>query len=186
MTYLLDTMIISYFLQAQREDALARAAALCRVAIVDEVRRELEVDTKRGGRPFTRWLSASGIVTRAIEVGSPAHSTLVALVGASSTNKNLGERASIALAASDSSLTFVSNDTNGLRLALREIWAPGERILGIAVFLRRLVEQGAVDDLSALDDVMKIVVNSTQLQSTWWASWRAGLAAASAASPVAT
>lgn len=183
MTYLLDTMIISYFLQAQREADLAKAAKRSPMALVDEVRKELENDKKRGGRPFKKWLDDSGIEPRAIEVGSPAHATLVALVTPASTVKNLGERASIALAASDASLTFVTNDKNGLCVALREIWMPGERILGVAVFLRRLFEQGALEDPLILDDVMTIAINSPQQQPTWWASWRAGLASAGPPSP---
>jgi hypothetical protein len=183
VTYLLDTMIVSYFLQAQREADLAMAARRCPMSLVDEVRKELENDTKRGGRSFKKWLDASGIEPRAIEVGTVAHSTLAALVSPTSTGKNLGERASIAIAASDASLTFVTNDKNGLCVALREIWMPGERILGLAVFLRRLFEQHALEDPMVLDDVMTIATHSPKQQPTWWASWRAGLTSASA--PVA-
>lgn len=176
MTYLLDTMIVSYFLQSQHEVELAMAAKCSPMALVNEVRHELENDKKRGGRSFKKWLDTSGIKSCAIEVGTPAHNTLVALVSPASTSKNLGERASIAIAASDASLTFVTNDKNGLCVALRELWMPGERILGIAVFLRRLFEQRALEDPLVLDDVMAIAVTSPQQQPTWWASWRAGLA----------
>ncbi len=181
MTYLLDTNIVSYFLQAERKEDLAKAAGICAMAIVAEVRKELRKDPKRRG-VFERWFDASGIEVRAIEIGSPAHATLAALVGPVPTPKDLGERASIALAATDPTLTFVVNDKNGLWLALREIWSPGERVLGIAVFLRRLVDLHALDDLSAVDDVMAIATNAQQ-QPSWWVSWRASVALESA--PVA-
>lgn len=186
MTYLLDTMIVSYFLQAGCEADLANAAKRCPMALVGEVRKELNSDKKRGGKPFLKWLATSGINERAIEIGSPEHDTLVALVDPLANAKNLGERASVAVAASDASFTFVTNDTNGQRIALREIWTPGERILGVAVFLRRLFEQGALTDPSTLDDVMAIVLDKVpQHQPTWWASWRAALAAAKSLPPMA-
>jgi hypothetical protein len=179
VTYLLDTMIVSYFLQAQRDAELAIAAKRCPMAIVGEVQGELEKDKTRGGKSFKKWLDGSGIHALAIELGTPAHATLAALVSPASTGKNLGERASIALAAAEASLTFVTNDTKGLRIAVREIWMPGERVLGLEVFLRRLFEQHALDDIKALDDVMAIAVSSPQQPPTWWAAWRASIAAAS-------
>jgi hypothetical protein len=174
VTYLLDTNIVSYFLQAEREADLASASAMSAMALVEAVRGELEKDPKRGGRAFKKWLDGSRIEVRSIEVGAPAHATLAALVGPTSTAKDLGERASIALAASDPTLTFVANDKNGLVLALRELWSPGERVLGLAVFLRRLVEEGALVNPEAIDDVMA-VANARQ-QPSWWVSWRASIA----------
>ncbi len=184
MTYLLDAMIVSYFLQAGRENDLAMAARCCSMALVDEVRGELLRDKKRGGKPFKKWFDASGIATLAIELGTSAHATLAALVSPAVTAKDLGERASIALAASEASLTFVTNDKNGASLALREIWVPGERVLGLAVFLRRLFEQRGLEDPKALDEVMAIALTSPKQQPTWWAPWRADLASAGAPASV--
>lgn len=183
MTYLLDTNIVSYFLQADREDDLAVAAKRCSIAVVGEVHRELENDKSRGGKAFRKAFDASGLELCEIQVGTTAHATLAALVGAVSTAKNLGERASIALAASDASLTFVANDRVGLWLALREIWMPGERILGVAVFLRRLLELNALEDPAALDDVMAVAVPHSQSMPTWWAAWRAGAAGGEIGTP---
>ncbi len=177
MIYLLDTMIVSYFLQAAREGELAAAAKRCPMALVDEVRRELESDRDRGGGPLKKWLAASGIEVRSIAVGSAASTMLDQLLPPASPNKGRGERASIALAASDASLTFVTHDKNGVWLALREIWVPGERILGLAVFLRRLFEAGALTDPIVLDEVVSIALDAAQ-RPTWWASWRAALAPA--------
>lgn len=49
MTYLLDTMLVSFFLRAGREVELAAAASRCPMAMVDELRQELEKDRRRGG-----------------------------------------------------------------------------------------------------------------------------------------
>ncbi|MEO5725560.1 MAG: hypothetical protein ABI134_32495 [Byssovorax sp.] len=119
---------------------------------------------------------------RSIEVGSDASATLAQLLNPTSPKKNGGERASIALTACDASLTFVTNDKNGMWIALRELWRPGERILGVAVFLRRLFEQAALQDPLVLDDVLSLARSQ---QPTWWASWRAGLASSGSGLPAA-
>jgi len=170
VTYLLDTMVVSYFLQAGREDELSRAAQRCKMALVEEVRQELERDRDRGGQAFRKWLDTSNIDMLSIEVGSNASITLAQLLDPASPTKGRGERASIALAASEDTLTFVTHDKNGMWLALREIW-----ILGLPVFLRRLFEQGVWEDPVVLDQIISLAVVPAQ-RPTWWASWRAGLA----------
>jgi hypothetical protein len=52
--------------------------------------------------------------------------------------------------------------------ALRELWAPGERLISLPVFLRRLVDARALED-EAADDVLR---RSNQIVPTWWADWR--------------
>ncbi len=54
-------------------------------------------------------------------------------------------------------------------IALRELWAPGERLVSLPVFLRRLVDAGALGGDTA-DEVMR---RSHQVLPTWWADWRA-------------
>ena len=175
MTYLLDTMIVSYFLQAEREAELAQAATCCSMALVEEVRQELDNDKDRGGKAFREWLAASNIDVRAIEVGSAAAGTLAQLLNPVMPSKGRGERASIALAGSDPSLTLVSHDKNGLWIALRELWMPGERIVGLPVFVRRLFDVGALTAPDIADEIISLGVDAAQRPS-WWASWRAGLA----------
>ena len=101
MSYLLDAMIVSYFRQAGREAEFAAAAKCCSMAMVEEVRRELEADPKRGGRSFKAWFGTSNIDVRSIAVGSPASVTLAQLLNPVTPDKGRGERASIALAAHD-------------------------------------------------------------------------------------
>lgn len=172
MTYLLDTMVVSYFLQASCERKLADASKTVSMAIVEEVRDELHADKTRGGASFLRWLESSRIDVRDIQLDSAEAATLIQLTAGAPTSKNLGERASIALAAHDPTLVFVTHDKNGLWLAVRELWQAGERVLGVAPFLRRLVESEAVTQSSVLDDVVKHVAGDNP---TWWAKWRASL-----------
>jgi hypothetical protein len=79
-----------------------------------------------------------------------------------------GERASIALAATNNDYVFAGMDKGGMWIALRELWAPGERLISLPVFLRRLVERHALAG-DAADDVMRC---SNQLLPTWWADRR--------------
>ncbi|MGN6105978.1 MAG: hypothetical protein ACTHU0_12800, partial [Kofleriaceae bacterium] len=98
--YLLDANVVSYFLQARREADLERLVAAAPCAIVDEVRRELLQDGARGAR-FERWLPASSLRVLAIEVGGAADHRLSQLEQGLTTTRGQGERASIALAATD-------------------------------------------------------------------------------------
>lgn len=180
MIFLLDTMVVSYFLQASREGELAAAARRCPMAITEDVREELRKDRNRGGRAFDKWLAASNIAVRLIVVGSPAHATLVQLPGCASPERGRGERASIAVAASDASLALVTHDRNALWIALRELWMPGQHVLGLAVFLRRLFEDTALASPEVLDEIMSLA--GAPALPTWWASWRAAITSSSLSS----
>jgi hypothetical protein len=71
MRYVLDTQVVSYVLQARREDEFSAASGTVQCVIVDEVRQELADDPTRGAL-FQRWLATSRIEVTAIVVGSPA------------------------------------------------------------------------------------------------------------------
>jgi hypothetical protein len=173
VSYLLDAMIVSYFFKVGRQAELAAAAKHVPMVLVDDVRRELEKE-RSWGAAFKRWLGTSNVEVRSIVVDTPASETLDHLGSSGTSGKHLGERASIALAAHDPSLTFVTHDRNGAWIALRELWRPSDRMLGLAPFLRQLFEQGALTDPAVLDNIMEVVGSSAR--PTWWASWRAGLA----------
>ena len=173
MTFLLDTQVVSYFLQARRHQELAEAAARVRCAIVDEVRLELTADATRG-KLFERWLPASQLTVLAIELGSPADAWLSRLQVGVTSGGGRGERASIALCATREDLVFTGMDKNAMWLALRELHAPGERLISLAVFLRRLVDVEATTG-EAADDVLR---HSQQMIPTWWANWRSARGAA--------
>jgi hypothetical protein len=171
--YLLDTMVVSYFLQAGREQDLTAAARHCSMVLANDVYRELEKDRRRG-RHFTKWFATSNIEVRSIPLGSPASATLAALLDQTSPNQGRGggERACIALASSDTSLTFVTQDRGAMWLALRELWAAGERILGVPGFLRRLIEAEALAEPLIADEIIPL---TNAPRPTWWSAWRAGL-----------
>jgi len=166
MPYLLDTQVVSYFLQARREADLAIAAEAVPCVIAEVVRDELAEDPTRGAL-FDRWLPTSHIEVLSIAVGSPAE-TLWNRLQLGVTRRGRGERASIALAAVNEEYVFAGMDKGSMWIALRELWAPGERLISLPVFLRRLVEAHALTG-EAADDVMR---RSNQVFPTWWADWR--------------
>lgn len=159
---------MSYFLQARKEAELAVAASVVSCAIVEEVRDELASDPTRGAL-FQRWLPDSHLQVIGIVIGSPADIVLARLRVGVPSNRHLGERASIALAATQHDLVFTGMDRGAMWIALRELWAPGERIVSLSVFLRRIVDAAALGG-DVADDVMR---RSNQLVPTWWADWRA-------------
>lgn len=166
-------MIVSYFLEAGCEQQLANAAMVLPMAIVEEVRRELREDKTRGGKNFDKWLEASSIKVVPIVVGSPASTTLTQLLRPEAPAHGRGERASIAIAASDPSLTFVTHDNAATIMAVRELWTAGERILGVAAFLRRLFDSAALADNDAAQEIMSLAYAAAPQWPTWWAGWRA-------------
>jgi hypothetical protein len=168
VTYLLDANVVSYFLQVRRESDLAAAASVAPCAIVDEVRRELANDPVRGAR-FREWLPTSNVRVIPIAVGSDADAVLNRLQLAVTTTRGKGERASIALAATNDDLIFTGMDKGAMWIALRELWSPGERLVALAGFLRRLVDAHAMIG-EAAEDVLR---QSKQLVPTWWPGWRA-------------
>lgn len=171
MNYLLDANVVAYFIGAGQAEALSAASKMVSMTIVAEVRDELLRDKVRGGRWFEAWLAGSKINTRSILTGSAAATTLGALMPAEGV-KDVGERASIALAVHDPTLCFVTHDKNGLWIAVRETWSPGERLLGLAPFLRRLYEAKALVTPEVLDQVVAMI---PQQRPTWWSSWRGSI-----------
>ncbi|MFY9343265.1 MAG: hypothetical protein WAT39_12285 [Planctomycetota bacterium] len=169
MTFLLDTNVVSYFFQARRHDELARAARSQPCALADAVVTELTADRARGAL-FSRWLPSSSLIEIRLLVGSAADEVLLALETGLSTRRGNGERTSIALAATDPSMVFVASDKGALWIALRELHAPGERAIGLQVFLRRLVDTSALEGIAAED----VLTASQQVKPTWWARWRRG------------
>lgn len=146
---------------------LTAAAKAVFLVIVDEVGEELEKHPKLGG-VAKKWLPVSGIDRRKIPVGSPEAAVLAAL--RKPTSKDLGELASIALASNDAELVFVAHDKNGMWLALRELHLPGERLIGVPVFLRRLRKAAGLP-AAAVDDVMNALNHPAP---SWWQDWRTG------------
>ncbi len=169
MTYLLDNNVVSYFFNSRCEADLMTAAARCPMAIADEVVVEAKRNSGDGGR-FKAWFATGNITSLEILVGSDVDLAYQSLKSSNS-DRGKGERASIALAAHDPSLVFVANDKNAMWIALAELHSPGERMIGIPVFLRRLKEQASL----AADAIDAVMTTWNGRRPTWWAPWRAGL-----------
>ena len=160
--HLLDANTVISFLKTGHKDALADLGTALNLCVVEEVKVEID----RRDPPGKRWWERSRIDVRAIALGSPAHRTLVAL-GLPSGN-GLGERASIALAAHDPSLSFVTSDKNAMWIAVRELHGPALRYESFSGFLR--YARAAALPWPVIDDAYR---ESGLPQPTWWASWRA-------------
>lgn len=176
MTFLLDNNALSYFFNASEQGAPSDASHKVSLAVVGEVADELRKHPTFGAK-FDNWLAKTAIRERAIAVGSAADAVLQELHPASAP-KDLGEHASIALAATDLQYVFVANDKGALWLALNELVEPGERIVGLRVFLRRLREHAKLPG-RAIDGVVRAAQGK---HPTWWAAWVAQ-AATSTATP---
>lgn len=168
--YLLDANVFGYFWSAGHRRALEDAAAQIGLVTVAEVRREL--GRSRGdGAGRLAWLDRTKIDVRAIELGAPSATTLAELtVTRELANRGKGERECIALAAHDHSLCFVANDQNAMWLALRELHAPGERLIGVPVFLRRLADVGVLRR-ATVEDVFVAWRGRSGVAPTWWSGW---------------
>jgi hypothetical protein len=172
VTLLLDHNVVAYFFNAGCENALAACSHNLSMAVAEAVR-----DEGQRGYPkrYDAWLAQSAIEVRAIAVGSAEDALLEAIhpspqgSEAIRSTRDFGEHASIALAACDPTLTFVANDKGALWLALQELHQPGERVLGLRVFLRRAHAMAGLP-LAAID---KVVAKAQGKAPTWWAGWRA-------------
>lgn len=171
MTYLLDCCVVSYFWAAGRQSELGESLKRIPWAIPDVVATELE-QTQSRRKALQSWLSHHEVPIRTIALNTPEERIYMALQSRTAIpHKNRGERALVALAAADPTLVVVSNDRNGMWQALRELWQQGERMIGMWVFLRRLVDQGGCDRIVAEDVSAEMHVSASQ--PTWWKEWLA-------------
>jgi hypothetical protein len=166
--YLLDNNIVSYFFNADLQADLARIAGALTLAIVREVHEEAPRHATKGA-VYEKWLPSSGVTVRDIAVGSPGSGILADLQLSTGSLSDLGEFASIAIASEDPSLIFVTNDKAALWIALRELYAPGERVIRFPTFLRRAhdavgLSQAAVTKLAKHAQV-------SDAPPTWWSAW---------------
>jgi hypothetical protein len=175
--YLLDTGIVLGFQKASQLDALTDAAAHVPIAIVEEVYDE--VTEPRGGKHAAlaslakRAIDGSNIELRSIAVGSPESATFGAFrAGKSSPTADLGEAASIALAAHDGSLTFVTNDAAASLRALQELRG---RTLSFHPFLAILVERVGLSAAraGALATTIRGLGDWRATHPLWWDAWLA-------------
>ena len=171
-TMLLDANVVSYFFNASRKQELGTIAQVLSLAVVEEVHQEA-LNHKKRGDEYRKWQLSSGLTVRSLAVGGVGSVCLGTLRGGSNDMKDLGEHASIALAVEDPSLLLVTNDKGGAWLGLRELVAPGERVIRIWSFLQRAQ---VAANLGAT--AVKAIAESAHLKNdepTWWNAWLATL-----------
>lgn len=186
--YLLDTGIVLGFQKSGQLDALTDAAAHVSIAVVEEVYDE--ITDPRGGKHAASALKAktaidaSNIKLRSIAVGSLEAATFGALrLGKTSPTADLGEAASIALAAHDDSLTFVTNDAAASLKALQELRG---RTLSFHPFVAILVECGALTAGKAgvLATAVRGLGDWRARHPLWWDAWLTGTTSLLASAPL--
>lgn len=173
--YLLDANIFIVSQRAERLGQLASAAGVVSCAVVDDVSDELTI-AKRG-KPLTdamreaaRILDEGRIHRIKILPNTPADVIRTEL----SKRVGKGEAASIAIAAQDLDLVFVSDDAKAVAggpKLYREL--PGEvgRIMGLHAFLRTLVERGALAKAVAREISTIAKLSSNLDPPLWWEAW---------------
>jgi hypothetical protein len=84
-------------------------------------------------------------------------------------DKDQGEAASIAIAATDPRLLFVTGDKNAALWGLNELFGTGERIMRVPVFVRTLFDRGALP-APAVKQVADHAA-SHGAKPSWWQTW---------------
>ncbi len=180
MTFLLDANVLLDFQRAEVLPALVEAAARVDFAVAEKVLDEVTVprrddsgDVVGKKRQAAKILEGSRIRTVEILPGSPAATLMQALLAPlkTLTDKDQGEAASVAAAASDSGLVFVTGDKVAVLWALNELFNSGERVMRVPVFIRLLHEKRALEP-EAVREVADRATSHGAIP-TWWASWLA-------------
>jgi len=182
VTFLLDANVLLDFQNAGELPALVQAAQRVDMAIAEEVYEEV-THPKAGHSPeligkkrqAKLALDAGWIRTIEILPGSESAILKQQLLAGHQTlkDKDRGEAASIAIAASDAGLLFVTGDKTAVLWALNELFHSGERVMRVPVFVRTLFDRGALPGA-----VVKRVAERAAghgVPPSWWASWLGGL-----------
>lgn len=125
---------------------------------------EARNEARRRARRARELLESSPLGVLDIPLLSPAAARFAAFRQGRSTDNDAGEAESVALAAFDADLVFVTNDRRAAWLACREL---GQRVTTMPWFLRRLVEQGAL----AVPEADAIAQTDPKLVPHWWSDW---------------
>lgn len=176
MDALLDACSVSYFFQAGQKAFIERAAAVCRIHLMDSVLEELAKETS--------WGAGCVKLIRALEANAQAevHSMLLGTEEAALFNRlrtirprkistrDQGELASIALAVHRPELVLVTEDHGALRWALDEIPGFPCRVTRTAAWIRAVVGHGA--SLQGVS-LPAWAAKAPPPLPVWWAEWLA-------------
>jgi hypothetical protein len=173
--YLLDTGIVLGFQKSGHLDALTDSARVLPIGLVEEVYDEITDPRgdrhKKAAAEAQTAIDGSRIEVRSIALGSAAAQTMGTLrLGKTSRTADLGEAASIAVAAHDPVLTFVTNDAAASLRALQELRG---RTLSFHPFLALVVEAGGLSSERAAH-IAKAIQALSDWRAThphWWERW---------------
>lgn len=181
MIFLLDANVLFDFQNAGVLPALVQAAQHVDLAVAEKVFDEATLpkaddssDLVGKKRQAAAALRGARITKIEILPGTEEALLMEALFGLRAVReKDQGEAASIAIAASDPQLLFVTGDKTAVLWALNELYDEGERVMRVPVFVRLLFERGALS-ASVVRQVAERAASHGAIPS-WWASWLAGL-----------
>jgi len=149
--FLLDTGIVLGFQKSRHLDALMAGSVRVPPVITEEVYDE--ITDPHGGKhgpaasAAKKAIDGSRIEVRSIALGSDAAMTFASLrIGKTSPTADLGEAASIAVAAHDRAITFVTNDGAASLRSLQELRG---RTVSFHPFVAILVEAGGMPSSTA-------------------------------------
>lgn len=183
MEPLLDACTISYLFAAGQKEFIREAAAISRIHTVLQVTEELEKETQWGAgfkklkdelAANERWVVHELIfptpehrLFNQLRQGIPQHGRL-RLGHGKLKEKDQGELASIALAASQPDLVFVTEDRGAMHWAIDELPGFPGRVLRTAAWLRAVRERGGNFDVGGLERWSKVVPRPLP---SWWNDW---------------
>lgn len=178
MTFLLDANVLLDFQIAEGLPALVEAARILDMAVAEKVYDEVTLP-KPGdsGQIVGKKRSAAAVLQGAriakLEIlpATPEAALMQALLAPlqSVKDKDQGEAASIALAANNLDLLFVTGDKTAVLWALNELFHTGERVMRIPVFVRTVFERGGI----AATAVRRVAERAAShgVAPSWWESW---------------
>jgi hypothetical protein len=174
--YLLDTGIVVGFQKAGHLDALVQAASRVSLAIVEEVYDEIVTDAmmtkhRAAATEAKELIGTSRMVVRSLKLASVEAATHAAIrAGKTSATADIGESASIALAAHDGDVIFVTNDAAASLLALQELRG---RTMSFHPFLAMLVDSAAMaaDKCATIAADIQKARDWRVKEPAWWVEW---------------
>jgi hypothetical protein len=182
VTFLLDANVFLDFQNAALLPALVRAAQVIDLAVAEKVFDEVTLpraddsgDLVGKKRQAERALRDARITKIEIIPGTREAELMQALLAPLKTikEKDHGEAASIAIAASNADLLFVTGDETAVLWALNELFHKGERVMRVPIFVRTLLERAALDAETVKGVAARAVSHGAE--PSWWASWVAAL-----------
>lgn len=182
VTFLLDTNVLLDFQNSDLLPSLVRAAETVDMAVAEQVFDEVTLVRTTDsdalvGKKRRAAAALQGARLTKIEIlpGTPEATLMQALLAPLQTvrEKDHGEAASIAVAASDADLLFVTGDKTAVLWALNELFHTGERVMRVPVFVRTLFDRGAL----LADEVRQVAEKAANHGAvpSWWRSWLTAL-----------